>query len=120
MSPFGTRTDIAFCSFCATTSGIWVDPSGPREDNWTRHLGTYAALLLRQRWYQNDLEERIAGLVKLVKLWGTDNMIKTVIASQALCGTGQSQLTSQAPTGYDLPVCRSVDVTLKAKKLPGD
>src|SRR5882762_360162 len=30
-----------------------------------------------------DPGERIAGLVKLVKLWGTGNMIKTVMASQA-------------------------------------
>jgi pimeloyl-ACP methyl ester carboxylesterase len=30
-----------------------------------------------------DPEERIAGLVKLVKLWGTGNMINTVMASQA-------------------------------------
>src|ERR1700694_5181800 len=46
-------------------------------------LVLFGGFALASALVPNDLEERIAGLVKLVKLWGTGNMIKTVMASQA-------------------------------------
>ena len=46
-------------------------------------LVLFGGFALASALVPNDLEERITGLVKLVKLWGTGNMIKTVMASQA-------------------------------------
>jgi len=46
-------------------------------------LVLFGGFALASALVPNDLQERIAGLVKLVKLWGTGNMIKTVMASQA-------------------------------------
>ena len=71
------------------TSSMYVDEKSDeaivlaKRLNKGRQLVLFGGFALASALVPNDLEERIAGLVKRVKLWGTGNMIKTVMASQA-------------------------------------
>src|ERR1700730_15260414 len=71
------------------TASMYVDEKSDeaivlaKRLNKGRQLVLFGGFALASALVPNDLQERIAGLVKLVKLWGTGNMIKTVMASQA-------------------------------------